>query len=138
MRSYNNITIVGRLTTDPEKKTDNSPVNFSLAVNDDYNNKDGNKVERTHFIPVSVWGKQGEVVMNYCHKGKQILVAGKLMQQRWKDKETDENRSMLKVEAFTIQLLGSKSDSEGSAPTEESEEERTPTEDEIDPDDIPF
>ena len=142
MRSYNHITMVGNLTADPEQKNENGPVRFNIAVNDSYKNKNGDKVERVHFIPIETWNQTGKVVMDYCKKGKQILVAGKLMQHKWEDKETKKPRSMLIVEARDIQLLGRKGDDEGgdspNQPASEEEAIDPHTGEPIDPDDIPF
>ena len=99
----NNVIIVGRLTRDPETKTvgEYRIVEFSLAVGE-------RKKDETSFFEVKAWGKLAEIVSQYASKGKQILVSGRLKQDRWN--KDGKNFSKVYINAETVQLLGAKSE----------------------------
>ncbi len=115
MASYNKVILLGNLTKAPEVRyipSGTAVADLSLAVNEDYKNKDGEKVEAVVFVDVIVWAKQAEVCGEYLSKGSQILVEGRLQLDKWTTKE-GENRSKLRVRASRVQFLGSpKSSSE--------------------------
>ena len=73
----NKVVLIGRLTKDPELKftqnTGTAVATFNLAVNRRFK-KEGQ--QEADFIPIVVWGKQGESVANYMNKGKLIGVSG--------------------------------------------------------------
>ena len=100
------ITIIGRLTRNPEtNETPNSSVaKFSLAVN-------GFKKEDVSFFDCEAWGKVGEIVQQYCEKGKQLAVAGTIRIDRWEDKDGNK-RSKPVVTVRDMTMLGSKDESE--------------------------
>ncbi len=78
---YHKITIVGRLGRDPEMRyapSGDAVTSFSVAVNDNYK-KDDQKVERTIWFRVTVWGKFAEICNQYLQKGRLILVEGQLI-----------------------------------------------------------
>ncbi|AVV48750.1 MULTISPECIES: single-stranded DNA-binding protein [Leptospira] len=107
----NRVTLVGRLTRDPEFKSINgtSLVNFSLANGRTYVSN-GEKREESHFFDCEVWGKPADIIQQYCKKGKQIAVEGRLKQDTW---ETTEGKkaSRIRIVVENFQLLGSKDDS---------------------------
>jgi single-strand DNA-binding protein len=104
------ITMTGRLTRDPETTQANkySVVKFAIAVN-------GFKKEDVSFFDCEAWGKVGEIVQQYCAKGKQIAIGGTIRIDRWQDKDGN-NRSKPIVNVRDITLLGSKDDSEAPKP----------------------
>jgi len=122
MADIANITIVGRLTRNPETtETSNSSVTkVSLAVN-------GWKDDEVSYIDCDAWGKVGEVVQQYCEKGKQVAVAGTLRIEKWEDKEGNK-RSKPIVNVRDLTLLGSKDDAKATAPKKV----------EVSSDDLPF
>lgn len=104
----NHVTLIGRLTKDPEVRYTQSgtPVGmFTLAV-DRRVAKD--KPKEADFIPCIVWGKMAEgVVKNYCYKGKQIAVEGRI-QVRSYDAKDGSKRYVTEVIVSELELLGSK------------------------------
>lgn len=111
MASYNKTILVGNLTRDPELRYTPGGAavcEFSVAVNERYTDKAGQKVENVHFFDIVAWAKTAELVSQYCKKGNPVLVDGKLSQERWDDKNTGQKRSRVKVVAERIQFLGSK------------------------------
>lgn len=107
MQDLNFVSIIGRVTKDPELKYTQSGtaiLGLSIAVN--RSQKQGNEwKDVASFFDVSVWGKQAETLNQYLHKGKQIGVAGHLEQQRWTSADGS-NRSKVVIMAENIQLLG--------------------------------
>lgn len=90
----NHIIIMGRFVKDPELRYTQSqtPVaSFTLAVDDDYTGKDGNKT--TQFIDCVAWRQTGEFVSKYFEKGKQAVVSGSLHMRDWTDRDGNKRRN---------------------------------------------
>ncbi|MBR33282.1 MAG: single-stranded DNA-binding protein [Spirochaetaceae bacterium] len=103
----NRVVLIGRLVRDPEiKQTQNgkSFCKFSIANNRTYV-VDGNKREDTSFINCVAFGRLSEIIQQYCQKGKQIAVEGRLTQRSWDSPEG--KRSIVEVTVENMQLLGS-------------------------------
>ena len=84
----NSISLIGRMVRDPEYKTVGSGdgvVNFTIAVDDDYKDADGNKV--TDFIDCTAWRKTAEYITKYQTKGSLVSVKGRLKSRKWTDKD---------------------------------------------------
>jgi single-strand DNA-binding protein len=108
MPSYNKVILVGNLTRDPETKfipSGAAVCEFSIACNEKYTSKAGEKVEKVHFFDIVAWAKTGELVQQYMAKGRSILVEGKLTQDRWEDNE-GKKRSRIRVTAERVTFLG--------------------------------
>ena len=91
----NHITIMGRLTREPELRRTGSGLavaSFTVAVDRDFASKDGGERE-TDFIDCVAWRQTGEFVSKYFHKGDMIIVAGRLQVRNWQDKEGNKRRS---------------------------------------------
>lgn len=91
----NHITIMGRLTRDPELRRTGSGIavaSFTVAVDRDYSGKDGGEKE-TDFIDCVAWRQTGEFVSKYFTKGRMIIVSGRLQIRPWTDKDGNKRRS---------------------------------------------
>jgi single-strand DNA-binding protein len=91
----NHITIMGRLTRDPELRRTGSGTavaSFTLAVDRDFSGKDGGEKE-TDFIDCTVWRNTAEFVSKYFTKGRMAVVSGRLQIRNWTDKEGNKRRS---------------------------------------------
>ena len=91
----NHITIMGRLTRDPElRRTGNgiAVASFTVAVDRDFSSKDGGEKE-TDFIDCVAWRHTGEFVSKYFAKVRMIVVSGRLQIRKWTDKEGNKRRS---------------------------------------------
>ena len=91
----NHITIMGRLTRDPELRRTGSGVavaSFTVAVDRDYNPKDGTEKE-TDFIDVVAWRGTGEFVSKYFTKGSTAVVSGRLQIRNYTDKDGNKRRA---------------------------------------------
>ncbi|MEI1279039.1 single-stranded DNA-binding protein [Leptospira hartskeerlii] len=102
----NRVTLVGRLTRDPEFKTVNgtSLVNFSLANGRTYVTG-GEKKEETHFFDCEAWGKGADIIQQYCKKGKQLVIEGRLKQDTWETME-GKKASRIRIVVENFQMIG--------------------------------
>ena len=112
----NHITIMGRLTRDPELRRTGSGIavaSFTVAVDRDIVNRDGGERE-TDFIDCVAWRHTGEFVSKYFTKGSMIVVSGRLQIRNWTDKDGNKRRSA-EVVADNCYFGESKRNSEGNA-----------------------
>jgi len=109
MKNLNNkVQLIGYIGNNPEVKEfdDNKVANFSIATNDFYKDKNGNKVENTEWHNIVAWGGLATLAQNYLIKGKQIIVEGKLRHRSYEGK--DGNKVYVtEIQAHEIMLLGS-------------------------------
>jgi single-strand DNA-binding protein len=108
MANFNKVMLVGNLTRDPELKhtpSNQAVAQIGLAVNRNYQTKDGEKREETTFVDCEAWGRTAEVMSQYLAKGRPVLVEGRLKLDQWQDKDGN-NRSKLKVVIENFQFLG--------------------------------
>lgn len=106
---YNHIAIHGRITNDIELKQTQSGVsvcNFNVAVDRSYTKQGEEK--QTDFFTVVCWRGLAELVSNYFHKGKEILVSGEMQSRKWTDNDGN-NRTSWEIMASTVDFCGSKS-----------------------------
>ncbi len=109
MSSYNRVTLVGNLTRDPElrqTKNKNSVTELGLAMNRSRTLENGEKQEDATFVDVIVWGRDAENAVKYLKKGRSVLVEGRLQMDTWKDSQSGQSRSKLRVVAESVQYLG--------------------------------
>ena len=112
----NHITIMGRLTREPELRRTGSGIavaSFTVAVDRDFSGRDGGERE-TDFIDCVAWRHTGEFVSKYFTKGSMIVVSGRLQIRNWTDKEGNKRRSA-EVVADNCYFGESKRNSEGNA-----------------------
>lgn len=99
---FNKVTLVGRISTDLELRytgSNKAYCRFNLAVN--------RMNEGTDFIPVTVWGKPAENLVQYQSKGSLILVDGSISMNNYTDKDGN-NRTSFEVMTSNVQFLSSK------------------------------
>jgi single-strand DNA-binding protein len=153
-RSFNQVTLMGNLTRDPELRTTPngaSVCSFSLALNRSYKNAEGAWTEATDFVDIVAWGPLGERVAQYLTKGRPALVSGRLQSRSWE--QDGQKRNKLEVVAQDVTFLGGGSnapvnaDEPAGASTSKSTKSSTKDEDvviedigdePINLDDIPF
>ena len=110
----NHITIMGRLTRDPELRRTGSGIavaSFTVAVDRDFGGRDGGEKE-TDFIDCVAWRQTGEFVSKYFTKGRMIVVSGRLQIRSWIDKDGNKRRTA-EVVADNCYFGDSKRDSDG-------------------------
>ena len=150
----NKVTLIGNLTRDPELKAIPSGinvVNVGLATNRSYKDKDGNKKDEVEFHNLVAFGKQAEVISQWCKKGGQLMVEGRLSTKNWESDGKKMYKTEIIVENFQFGNKP-KSEIESTLSDEQKEEIKQVkanyqnnesntlenTGDEINPDDIPF
>ena len=110
----NHITIMGRLTRDPELRRTGSGIavaSFTVAVDRDFGGRDGGERE-TDFIDCVAWRQTGEFVSKYFTKGSMIVVSGRLQIRNWNDKDGNKRRTA-EVVADNVYFGESRRNSEG-------------------------
>jgi single-strand DNA-binding protein len=116
MNGFNKVMLMGNVTRDPQLKylPSQTPVaEFGLAVNRKYRTAQGEDREEVAFVEMSAFGKQAEVINEYCKKGKPLFVEGRLKYDQWDDKETGNKRSRLSVIVENFQFIGSREGGDG-------------------------
>ena len=108
MGSVNKVILVGNLGRDAEKRYTPggaAVATINMATTEVWNDKAGQKQEKTEWHRVVLWGKQAESLTDYLTKGKQIYVEGRLQTRQWDDKEGIK-RYTTEIRADKIVLLG--------------------------------
>ena len=110
----NHITLMGRLTRDPELRRTGTGVavaSFSIAVDRDFGGRDGGE-KKTDFIDCVAWRQTGEFVSKYFTKGRMAVVSGRLQIRGWTDKDGNKRRTA-EVVADQVYFGDSKRENEG-------------------------
>ena len=136
----NKVHLIGNLTRDPEKKalpSGMSVTSFSIAVNEVYYDKDKKKQERVEYLNIVAFGKIADNVAQYMKKGSQVYVDGKIQTRSWE--KDGEKKYRTEIIANTVQF-GSSKKSASDDHTEDAPGDDAPdhTDEDINPEDIPF
>jgi single-strand DNA-binding protein len=108
MGSVNKVILVGNLGRDAELRYTPggaAVATLNLATTEVWNDKQGQRQEKTEWHRVVLWGKQAETLQEYLVKGKQIYVEGRLQTRQWDDKDGNK-RYTTEIKADRITLLG--------------------------------
>ena len=114
--SYNRVILVGNLTRDPELRyipSGTAVTEIGLAVNDRRKGANGDWIEETTFVDVTLWARTAEVASEYLSKGSSVLIEGRLKLDTW-EKDGKKN-SKLRVVGETMQMLGGRGGGGGPA-----------------------
>ena len=116
--SVNKVILVGRLGQNPEVKHTPSGAavaNFSIATNESWTDKQGQKQEKTEWHRIVVWGKTAELCGQYLTKGRQVYLEGRLQTRQWQDKD-GQTKYTTEINAATVQFLGGQAGAGAGAP----------------------
>jgi single-strand DNA-binding protein len=105
----NIVSLIGRLTRDPELKTIGSGTSLckiSIANNRSYTSG-GEKREEVNYFNATAWGKRAEVLAQYARKGSQLAISGSLKQRTW-DGTDGKKQSAIDITIEDFQFLGGK------------------------------
>ncbi len=108
MASFNRVIVMGNLTRDPELRYTagrKAVSDVGLAINDRIK-KEGEWVEETTFVDVTLWGRTAEVANEYLAKGSPVLIEGRLKLETWE--KDGQKRSKLKIVCDRMQMIGSR------------------------------
>jgi single-strand DNA-binding protein len=115
MAGLNKVILIGRLGQDPVLRytpSGNAVANFSIATSENWNDKEGQRQERTEWHRLVVWGKVAELCGQYLAKGREVCVEGKLQTREWSDRDSNK-RTTTEVVATQVTFLGSRNDNGG-------------------------
>jgi len=132
MPSFNKVLLMGNLTRDPQVKSlsnEQAVANFGMACNRKYRSASGEDREEVTFVECVAFGRQAEVLAQYCRKGRPLMLEGHLKFDAWEDKEgVKHNRLCVVVESF--QFVGGRDGSpnsqDGSALSEQGDKRQEP------------
>lgn len=139
MASLNKCMFIGNLGRDAELKYTpggTAVSTFSMACSEVWNDKNGQKQERTEWVRVVLWAKMAETLTEYLVKGKQVYAEGRLQTRQWTDKDGTK-RYMTEIRCDRIVLLGGGPKGNYGAQTEATTDPQSAPAD-IPDDDIPF
>lgn len=107
----NSVQLMGHLGQDPEVvklESGKKLVKFSLATNDYYTKKDGEKVTSTDWHNIIAWGKTADIIEKYVVKGQEVIIRGKLSSRSYETKE-GEKRYITEVNCDEVVMTSPKS-----------------------------
>ena len=131
----NKAIVIGHLGADPELRHTPggaSVCNFSIATNESWTDKSGEKQERTEWHRIVVWGRMADACAKHLSKGRPVYVEGRLQTRKWDDKE-GVTRYLTEIVAQHVQFLGS-----GGNGSRRDDDAPPPSDDFVDDSDIPF
>ena len=110
--SVNKVILVGRLGRDPETRYTGggqAVANFSLATDESYKDRNGERQKRTEWHKIVVWGKQAEIAQQYLKKGSLVFIEGRIQSREWQDKE-GQKRTSFEIVANNFRMLGGRAE----------------------------
>ncbi len=121
--SLNRVTIIGHLGQDPELRylpTSGQPVTgFSVATDESFTGRDGNRQERVEWHNIVVFGKLAETCTKYLAKGRQVYVEGRLRTREFEGKNGGGKRQRAEIVAQRVQFLGPRPEAPAGGDAEE-------------------
>jgi single-strand DNA-binding protein len=115
--SVNRVILVGRLGRDPETRYTGggqAVANFSLATDESYKDRNGERQKRTEWHKIVVWGKQAEIAQQYLKKGSLVFIEGRIQSREWQDKE-GQKRTSFEIVANNFRMLGGRAEGAAAA-----------------------
>jgi len=139
-RGVNKVILVGNLGGDPELRQTpggTSVASFTLATNESWTDRDGQRQERTEWHRIVAWAKLAEICGQYLRKGRQVYIEGRLTTRSWEDRQGNQ-RKTTEIVAQQMLMLGGR----GPDQAETEEDGQTPEfaaeTVKIEDDDLPF
>ncbi|MCZ9920430.1 single-stranded DNA-binding protein [Brachyspira hyodysenteriae] len=123
MTDHNGVTLIGRLTADPQRKYSQGGKEiseFSIANNYYISTKNTTEV---NYFDIVAFDKLAETANKYLTKGKQVCISGTLRQERWQDKNTNTTRSKVRIIMQSMQMLSDKKESNNTAQNNSQEDD---------------
>ena len=121
--TLNRVTIIGHLGQDPELRylpTSGQPVTgFSVATDESFTGKDGNRQERVQWHNIVVFGKLAETCTKYLGRGRQVYVEGRFRTREFEDKNGGGKRQRAEIVAQRVQFLGARPEAAAGGDAEE-------------------
>lgn len=114
--SVNKVILVGRLGKDPETRytpSGQGVCNFSLATDETFKDRSGERQKRTEWHHITLWGKLAEISQQYLKKGMLVYIEGRIQSRTWDDKTTGQKRYATDIVANVMRMLTSRAESGG-------------------------
>lgn len=112
----NKVILVGRLGKDPEIRSTpqgTSVARFTVATDEKFTDRSGEKQERTEWHNITAWGKLAEICGQYLKKGKLVYLEGSIRTDSWDDKESGQKKYRTEIVANTMKMLDRRGDEGG-------------------------
>src|SRR6478609_3641702 len=112
----NKVILVGRLGKDPEVRSTpsgTSVAKFTVATDERFTDKNGEKQERTEWHNIVAWARLGEICGQYLRKGKLVYIEGSIRTDSWDDKESGQKRYRTEIIARDMKMLDRRGDEGG-------------------------
>ena len=110
--------LIGRLGKDPETRYTGggqAVCNFSLATDESYKDRNGEKQKKTEWHKLVAWGRTAEIAQQYLKKGNQVSITGRIQSREWQDKE-GQKRYTTEIYVTKLELLGGNNNGGNAAP----------------------
>ena len=107
-RMVNRVTLVGRLGKDPETRYTSggqAVANFSVATDETYKDRAGERQKRTEWHRIVMWGKLAEIAQQYLKKGALVYLEGRIQSRQWEDKRDGQKKTSYEIVADTMKML---------------------------------
>jgi single-strand DNA-binding protein len=114
-RGVNKVILIGNLGGDPEVRYTPggaAVANVTLATNESWNDREGQRQERTEWHRLVFWSKLAEIVGQYLKKGSKIFVEGRLQTRQWDD-QSGQKRYTTEIVVSDMQMLDGRGDGGG-------------------------
>jgi single-strand DNA-binding protein len=112
--SVNKAILVGRLGRDPETRFTSggqAVANFTLATDETFKDRAGERQKRTEWHRIVVWGKLAEITQQYLKKGMLVYVEGRIQTRQWEDKRDGQKRTTTEIVGNVMRMLTSRAES---------------------------
>ncbi|HEZ7549721.1 TPA: single-stranded DNA-binding protein [Neisseria meningitidis] len=119
--SLNKVILIGRLGRDPEVRympNGEAVCNFSVATSETWNDRNGQRVERTEWHNITMYRKLAEIAGQYLKKGGLVYLEGRIQSRKYQGKDSIE-RTAYDIVANEMKMLGGRNENSGGAPYEE-------------------
>lgn len=114
----NRVTLVGRLGKDPETRYTSggqAVCNFSVATDETYKDRAGERQKRTEWHRIVMWGKLAEIAQQYLKKGALVFIEGRIQSRQWEDKRDGQKKTSYEIVADTMKMLGGRGEGAAAA-----------------------
>lgn len=139
MKGINKVILIGALGGDPELRyspNGGAVANISLATNEQWKDKQGQKQQNTEWHRCVAFGKTAEIIGEYLRKGSKVYVEGKLQTRKWQDKQ-GQDKYTTEIVVREIQFLDSNPQKQPIQPPADYPQAAAPAQEDFS-DDIPF
>lgn len=111
--SVNKAILVGRLGRDPETRYTSggqAVANFTLATDETFKDRSGERQKRTEWHRIVLWGKLAEITQQYLKKGMLVYIEGRIQTRQWEDKRDGQKKQTTEIVANVMRMLTSRAE----------------------------